>query len=40
MTLVFGIWKIGGRRSAFRLRTFMQESVNAPTVGGSSGFRR
>lgn len=37
MTLVFGIWKIGGKKIGIQARTFMQESVNAPTVGGLVG---
>lgn len=34
MTLVFGVWKLGRKKIGIQARTFMQESVNAPSVGG------
>ena len=34
MTVVFALWRIGGRKIGLKERTFMQESVNAPSLGG------
>lgn len=37
MTLVFGAMKLGRKRIGIQARTFMQESLNAPTIGGLVG---
>ncbi len=34
MTVVFALWKLGGKKIGLKERIFMQESVNAPAVGG------
>lgn len=34
MTIVFALWRLGGRKIGLKERKFMQESVNAPVVGG------
>ena len=34
MTVVVMIWKLGGKKIGLKGRTFMQESVNAPTLSG------
>ncbi len=34
MTVVFTLWKIGGKKIGLKERTFMQESVNAPNLSG------
>lgn len=34
MTVVFSFWKLGGKKIGLKERTFMQESVNAPSLAG------
>ena len=34
MTVVFAFWKLGRKKIGLKERVFMQESVNAPAVGG------
>lgn len=34
MTVVFAFWRLGGKKIGLKGRTYMQESVNAPMVGG------
>ena len=34
MTVVFAIFRLGGKKIGLKERTFMQESVNAPALGG------
>ncbi len=34
MTVVFTIWKLGGKKIGLKERTFMQEAVSAPTLSG------
>ena len=34
MTVVFALWKLGGKKIGLKERTYMQESVNAPALSG------
>ena len=34
MTVIYTIWKLGGKKIGIKERAFMQESVSAPTIAG------